>query len=364
MTATAYRYRLDSGGKKHPCPNCGKRRFVRYVDTQTGEKMPEQFGRCDREQNCSYHSKPERQSTDTFHRVKMPPPPPPSLMQPELMAASVARGNSSAFARWMAERFGDELAADAAKRYHLGASKHWQGANVFWQVDTNGNIHGGKVMQFDATGHRVKVPTNRVTWVHSVLKLEGYNLRQCFFGEHLLAERPSDPVGIVESEKTAIVASMYIPEMVWIATGGKYGCKWKNDASVHTVLSGRNVTLFPDLGAFNAWSEIATSIMSAKAIAISDLLEKNATENEREQGLDLADYLIKFDFKAFAVPEPPQPAPVFQPIGAVVLKQRKNSEKQTQSRHSDTITPQANIMPLLIDWAQLEQPEPWELNPF
>ena len=111
-------------------------------------------------------------------------------------------------------------------------------------------------------------------------------------------------MGIVESEKTAIVASIYIPEMVWIATGGKYGCKWKNDASVHTVLSGRNVTLFPDLGAFNEWNEIATSIISAKAVAISDLLEKNATDNERGQGLDLADYLLPLDHKAFAVPEP------------------------------------------------------------
>lgn len=36
------------------------------------------------------------------------------------------------------------------------------------------------------TGKRIKEPYNHVTWVHSVLHKEDYNLKQCFFGEHLL----------------------------------------------------------------------------------------------------------------------------------------------------------------------------------
>ncbi len=303
MSIVSFRFQLEKGGKKFLCPNCGKRRFVRYVDATKGERLPEQFGRCDREQNCRYHNRPEG-TQNTFRTVLIPIAEPPSFMEFDTMAASLLQGNTSNLAKWLRGQFGNKIASDTITKYKVGASKHWQGANVFWQVDTNGNIRGGKIMQYDETGHRVRVPSNRVTWVHSLLKIQGYNLRQCFFGEHLLAERPSDPVGIVESEKTAIVASIYIPEMVWIATGGKYGCRWKNDANVHAVLSGRKVTLFPDLGAFNEWNEIATSIISAKTVVISDLLEKNATDNEREQGLDLADYLIPLNYKALAVPEP------------------------------------------------------------
>jgi len=53
-----YRYILDTGSTKHPCPNCGKNTFVWYIDTTTGEYLPGNFGRCDREANCGHHERP------------------------------------------------------------------------------------------------------------------------------------------------------------------------------------------------------------------------------------------------------------------------------------------------------------------
>lgn len=373
MTATAYRYQFETGGKKHRCPRCGQKRFVRYVDASTGELMPSEFGRCDREERCQYWMKPDSSTSAPFAPVKMPPPPPPTMMQPEMMAASVAHGHSSTFARWLQERYGADMAADAAKRYRLGASKHWQGATVFWQVDASGRIRGGKVMQYDATGHRVKVPSNRVTWVHSVLRLEGYNLRQCYFGEHLLNERPSDPVAIVESEKTAIVASLEIPAFVWIATGGKNGCRWKTDATVNAPLRGRNVTLFPDLGAFADWQDFAQRLRDAGAQAkVNDLLERHATEDERANGLDLADYLLR-----------QQPAPdTDTQRGAAMMQEAspkpsamiaarpqeditpKAAPVTVTAATSGTITPERDPMHVPIDWARLNEPAEFELDPF
>ena len=56
------------------------------------------------------------------------------------------------------------------------------------------------------------------------LNLPNYNLKQCLFGEHLLSEIPTKPVAIVESEKSALVATHYMPEFIWLATGGIHGC--------------------------------------------------------------------------------------------------------------------------------------------
>ena len=51
-------------------------------------------------------------------------------------------------------------------------------------------------------------------------------MRQCLFGEHLLAYASSmaRTVAIVESEKTALIAALFIPDLVWLATGGMHGC--------------------------------------------------------------------------------------------------------------------------------------------
>ena len=137
------------------------------------------------------------------------------------------------------------------KKYKVGTSKYWDGATVFWQTDNQNKVRTGKIMLYNSeTGKRIKEPYNHVTWVHSVLHKGDYNLKQCFFGEHLLSEDKSRPVALVESEKTALVASYYLPQFLWIASGGKNGCFNANSLS---VLAGRTVVLFPDLGATDYW---------------------------------------------------------------------------------------------------------------
>lgn len=75
------------------------------------------------------------------------------------------------------------------KRYKVGTSKYWDGATVFWQTDNQNKVRTGKIMLYNPeTGKRIKEPYNHVTWVHSVLHKGDYNLKQCFFGEHLLPE--------------------------------------------------------------------------------------------------------------------------------------------------------------------------------
>ncbi|MBI9039730.1 MAG: hypothetical protein JEY97_16500, partial [Bacteroidales bacterium] len=55
-----YRYTLEKGSKKHVCPNCGDKSFVRYVDTESGNYLPEKYGCCDHKNKCipHYHLNP------------------------------------------------------------------------------------------------------------------------------------------------------------------------------------------------------------------------------------------------------------------------------------------------------------------
>jgi hypothetical protein len=71
-------------------------------------------------------------------------------------------------------------------------------------------------------------------------------------------------------------------------------------------LKGRNVYLFPDLSkegkAFNLWSNKAQEIqqqLENSFFKVSDLLEELAPNQDKEQGKDIADYLIKLDWHKF-----------------------------------------------------------------
>ena len=114
-------------------------------------------------------------------------------------------------------------------------------------AEAQANYDAGKYSP--TTGKRVKEPCNRITWAHTALKLPDFTVNQCLFGEHLLKDG-CKPVAIVESEKTALIASAYLPQFVWLSVGGlsnlnKENCK---------PLAGRKVILYPDLNGFEKWS--------------------------------------------------------------------------------------------------------------
>jgi len=215
------------------------------------------------------------------------PEPEPSFIDAETAGRSLTAYEQNNFALWLVRVFGEETAFQLVDAYHVGTSKHWPGACIFWQQDVTGKLRGGKIMLYNKeTGRRVTEPFPHVQWVHKVLKIQPYHLRQCLFGEHLLVADRERAVGIVESEKTTVVAAGFMPEMLWLATAGKNNLK----AERLDVLGGRNVTLFPDLGAFEKWEEIARGMPGVK---VSDILERRASEADRAGGLDLADYLLR-----------------------------------------------------------------------
>ena len=299
---------------RYRCPSCQQRdkTFSLYIDTETGEHIHPTVGRCNRESNCGYHYTPKQyfqenkiemkqyahareksKKSNDFKNSK-------SLIPVDVFKASLKTNETNCFIQFLINLFGVEVTSQLVSRYFIATSKNWNGATVFWQIDTQGKVRTGKIMLYSpTTGKRVKEPFNYIGWVHKVLKQPEFELKQCLFGEHLLIDR-TKPVAIVESEKTAVIASVYLPQFIWVAVGSLTNL----NAEKCKMLKGRIVTLFPDLNGFDKWSSKAKELSHLAIFTVSDLLERKATEAEKEQGFDLADYLIKFNYKEFAQPEP------------------------------------------------------------
>jgi len=311
---------------RYCCPNCQHRdkTFSLYIDTETGEHIHPTVGRCNRESNCGYHYTPKQYFQDNNISFETPKPkaykPKPVTPQPnhvsfipvEVFKASLKGHETNHFVKFLIELFGVEVTSQLVSRYFIATSKHWNGATVFWQIDTQGKVRTGKIMLYSpTTGKRVKEPFNHINWVHKALKQSEFELRQCLFDENLRIDK-TKPVAIVESEKTAVIASEYLPQFIWVAVGSLTNL----NAEKCSILKGRTVTLFPDLNGFDKWSSKAKELSHLAIFTVSDLLERKATEAERKQGFDLADYLIKYDYKAFALHEleATEPPPAVQPL--------------------------------------------------
>lgn len=330
-----YRFHLQKyrPGSKISCPACGKARcFTRYIDDEEEISFPDSVGICDHINSCGYHYSPKEYFQDHPEVLKMRAERPsmpnrramapkpiqdnsfsPSYIPKDDMMKSLTHYEMNPLFNYLKNVFNEDRTMAIMKSYCIGTSRKWGGSAVFWQVDIAGNVRTGKIMLYDSsTGHRVKEPHSYVCWVHSQLKLPDFHLKQCLFGEHLLAKSPTMPVGIVESEKTAIICSAFVPDILWLATGGMNGCF---NAETMSVLRDRNVTLFPDLGAYEIWSQKA-SILSGicQRVVVSDLLEKNATDEQRSRGLDLADFFLEEPTKRQILQSMIQRFPVLQQL--------------------------------------------------
>lgn len=295
-----HRYILEkykSPASRYRCPQCGmQRRFTRYIDTATGQHVADQVGRCDRQDSCGYHYSPRAYFDDhrslapaamryTAPRQRAPvSAPEPSFIDPDIMLDTQRAYGLNHFVRWLGSRYSERQVQRLICDYHIGTSSHWQGATIFWQIDAQERIRTGKVMLYDpVSGKRIKEPVARISWVHSLLGLRDYELRQCLYGEHLLGRDTTRPVAVVESEKTAMIASLHMPEYWWLATGGKE----QLTAERMAVLAGRRVMLFPDAGAYDLWSRRAAALSDLMLIRVSDMLEKHS-----KAGRDIADFLL------------------------------------------------------------------------
>lgn len=303
-----YLEKYTGRASRHKCPKCGDpHSFAYYLDGNTGLPIDKTVGRCNHESGCGYHYTPKQFFIDNpveKERFVSPVQQKP-IQKPQREIGYIpfqyvekSASYNSSFVYFLCGLFDRySLESPTIERlmqdYALGATK--DGSIIYWQIDTKGKVRTGKVMKYDPnTGHRVK-DGGGINWIHAIMKKQGllpddYHLVQCLFGEHLLKMYPTKVVALVESEKSALIASAVYPDYIWLATGGK------SQLSIDKlkVLRGRTVVMFPDVDGFEYWSNKAKEVEAIGCkVVVSDLLEKNATDEDRANKIDIADWLIR-----------------------------------------------------------------------
>jgi len=376
MIIVRHRYSLEKGSRKHHCPNCKKKTFVRYIDKESGDYLPEQYGRCDRESKCSYNLKPyldryaeaiweEKQGNrlglpnnwkPQRKMAKSQPPPEPVFFDFETFKQTLEpkRYEKNMFIQNLFNTVEFPFEVDYVKNviqlYRLGtvANGYRAGAITFPFIDIKGNVRAIQVKQFDEQNH-----TTGTDFLHSIIEkhytrnnkplpdwLEAYTKQDkrisCLFGEHLLSKYHSNPVALVEAPKTAVYGTLYfgLPEthesLIWVAVYNKSSFSFDK----LKVLQGRFVYVFPDLSkdgnTFKEWAtkakEYESSLPGTRFI-FSDLLEKLAPEMDKSEGKDLADYLIKQDWRQFRKRNIQEQPPRIEPnkvTGVTKVTQQQN----------------------------------------
>ena len=264
------------------------------------------MGRCDHESSCGYHYTPKQFFADhpdlkagIDWRDDRPAwldkekPKELCFIPDEMVTRSVRFNYDSDLVSFLRTVIDPVVLEGLIDDYQIGVTK--SRATIFFQIDVQGRCRTGKIMMYNPeTGHRIKDPDvpGRVTWVHSMMKKAGmlpesWELSQCLFGEHLLPLYPDKPVGLVESEKTAVIAAGLMPKYLWLATGGKSGLNERLN-----VLRGRKVVAWPDVDGFQEWTDKLANL-SGLDITVSPLLQQAATAEDLAAHIDIADWLIR-----------------------------------------------------------------------
>lgn len=358
-----YNIRLEkykSRNQKRNCPQCNKNTFVPYYDYANNCYINDNVGRCDREIECGYHYKPKEyfkdNPTDDLPRTFVPKQRSANGTNGARQRAESKKIQTISFdyiKRAMLNRnnqlkdflqnlFPLDIIENTFDKYFVGSTK--DGRIVYPLIDRNGEARTAKVMLYDPkTGKRIKDEINSFDWLHTILDKkgllpDGFAKETCLFGEHLISleENKDKIVNILESEKSALIASMYQPQHIWMASGGM------NSLNVGKLqaLRGEKIILHPDADttniAFDKWSKIMQEARQMGfEIGVSTLLKRICTPEQKAKGYDLGDYIID-DMKS-------QKTEISQPIE---VRPQENIPTNLQNEALNTMI---NKNPVLMD---------------
>jgi Domain of unknown function (DUF6371) len=313
---------------RHTCPNCGKPKcFSREFDTETGEFVADHVGICNRKDKCGYNytgwdfikDNPDYNRGKNFTpkstyivpkietETKLP-----TYIDKALFAPTLGFNKANILHRWLVNLFGQEIALYLIERFNIGTTS--DGKAIMWRIDINGNILSSEIIEYVAKKSEetfTKTDCKRTSYINSVRchhdfkeSFTDFEKSHCCFGEQYLND--GKPIYLVESAKTVLIASVYLPQYTWIACEG--AGNFSTSFLYLNSLKDRDIYLMPDLGkGFEEWSKRAElKEMKAffKSVTVDDRLQNvvNVSEFEIKEGFDIGDFLIRSAPPQFEIP--------------------------------------------------------------
>ena len=316
-----YPYIFDKK-KKFNCPYCGGvKKWRRYIDSNTGDYTPEEYGICDRSESCGAHYKPPYDNRENQNLVIKKEPKRSKIYIPKDVCRKTMIGyRNSCFAKGLinSNLFSYGMIDKTLRAYGIGRfdgfGKYKNSTSIPY-IDEKGNIHTVQCKTFGKDLH-----TKNTNWIHSLFNLDKYKEKKyswldnyinnntgfmtCLFGAHLLPKYPNNPIGLVESPKSAIICTLYygLPnendddKIIWLATGNKGSLTYNR----LKCLDGREIDIYADLSENREtqrdWKkkmiEISEKLKNIDYEFI-DSIYKQSTLEEQKKGLDIADFLLR-----------------------------------------------------------------------
>lgn len=256
---------------------------IAYFAKQAGMNLRGQRFKDTTRRRQSHRTRPQR--------PPQPPKLPPVYIHPDDILKAARNAPLSTLFNFLCRQFQVDEVNRVFLLYRVGATREF-GCNpgmmgtAFPYIDYSGRCVDVKLMAYDTNGHRRKNGYS-ANWVLAKKKLNDYRATWPLFGEHLLSLNPSAPVAVVESEKTALIASIALPGYLWVATGSKQNLNPERCRA----LKGRAVYLFPDTDGVDEWTRRGMDMAKA-GFTVHNCAEV-VTENATNAGDDIADIILQ-----------------------------------------------------------------------
>jgi hypothetical protein len=274
------KFRFENNKPKGTCISCGSEgRYRFFEDSETGQRLPAEYGRCDRINACGYFKAPPinyTTSSDTNVTVDL-----------AVVRKSLTHYRRNAFFEFLCTTFNEPIAYAQVLLYEVGSAN--ENRTVFWYKDEWGYYRNAKVYSYLSDGKRDKsyIPRYQFT------KKQGYSIP--IYGSHIIPMAQGTgirKIAVVESEKTAVIASAVYKDAIWLASGGSHMLtdeRCKRLAKLSKMLHNAPVHLFADADeagrkGFQAAQKRLISLMTP-------VLYHDAYPN-RNDGWDIADDIL------------------------------------------------------------------------